>query len=305
MHEDDKRCLKWTSCCTIFTVALIVGCVLIGLSVKVVEPEEYALNYRKIQNYFDGNVYEQGRWVLQPDSKLFRFSKVYTEIDFTDEGNDVICISADGMNITIDVVSQYKYTKDGLIDMVYKYDNYSDDFAITLARSSFLNTCGSYQIESGFMQNREQVGNDMLHHYQVGLNWTGFPATSEFAELRDIVYPSEYAAAIIEKQEAQQQCLLLESQRPTLITEAQTVLANTEQQALIDLEKASTEARAIIDAASSTADTILTQWMEFTTGLNATYSRISNMTPDEFVETYMTTLPLSDPNNNKPLVIKL
>lgn len=284
---------------------LLMSIILISLSIKVVETNEYGVVYDSVWKTFDKRILIQGRYALQPTSTVIKFKSVYLPIDFTSQDTDLDCISNDGLVITIDAVSQYKYLQDKLIATLYLYDKKGlDSVMIDLARSTFINVCTLYQIESGFINARQVISNNMLVSFQNAISYVGVPSDTQFAELRGYQYSNDYKDAITEKQNAQQQIDLLLSQRNVIVTNAQTNLSNYEQYAEIALQQADTTVQTIMTQASSQAEAIYTRWVEYADGFHQTML-MSGLDPDTFVETYLSIAFMDDPVNPNTMYVSV
>jgi regulator of protease activity HflC (stomatin/prohibitin superfamily) len=288
---------------SIAVTAIFLFVFFILISLRVIEPEEYAIEGNTIRKTLNKDeIFIQGRYVMRPATKLYRYSRVYYPIDFTGYETDLTCISSDGMYVTIDVVSQYRYLPDGLVDIFLLYGPLINDIMITMAKSAFINTCSYYEVESGFIQDRLNISNRMLKEYQYKMAYANISTLSEFGELRNYVYPDSYREAITDKQVAQQQIDLLLNQRPILIKNAQTQMLNASRQAEIDLQRASIQVDAIKQAALSESDAITKYWESLTDAFVLTLEKL-NIDPDTFIETYVTTLPLD--STDKPLTLMM
>lgn len=284
-------------------LVLIVSVTLISLSIKVVKPDQYGVIYDSVWRTFDKDILNQGRYAAQPTSKLFTFRNTYIPIDFTTPETDLQCISNDGLVITIDVVSQYNYLSNRLIETLYTYDTSGLDSVMKdLARSTFINVCTLYEVESGFINQRETVSNNMLSAFVTAIDYVGVPSSSQFAELRGYQYSEEYKDAITDKQNAQQQIDLLLSQRNVLVTNAATNLSNYQIMAEIATTQAQTTVDTILAQADSQADAIYTRWVEYANGFHQTMLN-SGLDPDTFVETYLTLAHIDDPLNTNKLYV--
>jgi regulator of protease activity HflC (stomatin/prohibitin superfamily) len=280
----------------IIGVGLLLLIILLPMSVKIVKPNQYGVVYDSLWRKFDKKILGQGRHVLEPTSTIIIFPSVYEPIDFTSDSTDIDCISRDGLIVKIDAVSQYRYIEKELINTLYLYGDTMDEFMKDLARSVFNNVCTNYEIESGFIDARQNISNSMLKSFQDAIVNIGVPSSTQFAELRGYQYSVEYKNAITEKQAAAQQIDLLLSQRNVAITNAQTNLSNYEQMAEINLQQAETTVLTIMTQAQAESNAILTRWMQYADGFTQTMNQL-NMKADEFVEKYISIAHLDDPNN--------
>lgn len=291
--------------CGIFSLlVLVMSITLIAISVKVVEPTEYGVEWDTVWKRF-GNTYDQGRYLVGPTNDIIAFNNMFQPIDYTLTGSgiELNCMSQDGMIVIIDVVSQYKVIRGGLVDLLMLYDDKLDSFVKTVAASTFINVCSFYQVETGFLQNRQNISMEMLSSFKQKLLQIGIEVETQFAELRNYKYNATYAEAVTDKQVAQQQIELLLSQRPVLITNSQTVLVNAEEQALIDLQKANTMAQSAIQSSQSIAQSKYNQWEQYAYGFAATLSKL-NMNASTFVQTYLTVVPMTDDTNINKLFVR-
>jgi hypothetical protein len=295
----------WASCCSA-TLIFIMIIVLVALSIQVVEPTEYAVTYDTLWRRLGNDTYDQGRYAIGPTSIFKRFNNTYQPIDYTAAGSgiELTCMSNDGMWVVIDVISQYKVSREGLADILMLYDDSLDVFIKSAAGSTFIGVCSFYEIESGFLQNRQNISSMMLTEFQNKIAQIGVPVDTQFAELRNYRFNQTMSEAIIDKQVAQQQIDLLLSQRPPILTNAQTQYLNSLEQQQIDLQKAEVNANAIVTSAQSTADGKYNQWVQYTNGFASTLSKL-NMNADTFVETYLKTYLLGDDANTNPLFVRL
>ena len=286
-------------------VVMIMSITLIALSIQVVEPTEYGVTYDRLWKNL-GDTYDQGRYSIRQTSVFIRFNNTYQPIDYTLTGSgiELTCMSQDGMWVVIDVVSQYKVIRSGLIPLLEEYDQLLDRFVKTMAASTFINVCSYFEIETGFLQNRQNISSTMLLEFQKKIQEIGLPIDTQFAELRNYRYNLTYAEAVTDKQVAQQQIELLLSQRPVLVTNAQTQLVYAEQQSLINLQQADITASAILASYQSNADAKYQQWVQYTNGFATTLSKL-NMNASTFVQTYLQSYLLSDDTNKNPLYVRL
>lgn len=282
--------------CGILTIGIILIIILIPLSISTVKPDEYGVVYDRLWRTFDKKILTQGRHVLKPTSRVITFPNTYETIDFTTDATDINCISKDGLVVTIDAVSNYKYIQDQLIQTLYTYDKSMGQFMTDLARSTFNDVCTLYEVESGFIDARQNISNSMLSLFQDGIVESSVPSKTIFAELRGYQYSNEYKNAITRKQNAQQEIDLLLSQRNVLTTNAQTNLNNANQQAQIGLQQASTQVQTILTMAESEAQAIENRWIQYANGFSQTMIKLQ-IDPDTFVETYLSLAHIDDQDN--------
>lgn len=271
-------------------------------AIRTVNPEDYAISYNTLWRKVGNRVLIQGRYLLRFFSKLYTYPRTYQPIDFTQKGSEITCMSNDGMVVTIDIISQYKFLPEGLIDIFYKYRN-ADEFIKVIAKSAFISTCSYYEVETGFIQNRINISNQILIEFREKLAHVNLAVDSQFAELRDFNYPPDYLIAITDKQIAYQQLELLLSKRPVLVKNAETEYLNSLQQSNINIIKASREAASIIKSAESSSQAILNLWTQYADSFNYTMGKL-NMEADEFVEKYLASIILDDPDNMNKIYLK-
>ena len=73
--------------CGIFSLlVLVMSITLIAISVKVVEPTEYGVEWDTVWKRF-GNTYDQGRYLVGPTNDIIAFNNMFQPIDYTLTGS--------------------------------------------------------------------------------------------------------------------------------------------------------------------------------------------------------------------------
>lgn len=287
--------------CACFSIVMLVVIIIIGVSINNVSATEYGIVYNVRLNEFTDDILEVGRYTLRPMDKVIRYDKTFTSVDMTGK-NAIECTSNDGLPLVIDLVSQYKVERDWLHDiiMIYGLPPKIDNFVKQVIQSSIKNVCSHYEVETGFILNRDDVSRAMKEEFIYQLNISDAYVRSEFLEMRNVEYPARFDQSIRDKEAALQNIDRVLIQREETLINARTKLLQAEQEADIILINKNAEAISILNVAKQESEAVLERWNQIAEGFEHVKTGLGYNASD-FVNIYISSLVLE--NNDAPVVI--
>ncbi|CAH6421358.1 SPFH/Band 7/PHB domain protein [uncultured virus] len=238
-------------------VAVLLTVVLIPVSIVVIENDEMALVYHNISKEFDRGQtpLEQGRYALQPGQHVFRFKRVYVLHQLTGEDHAVQCVSADGLNLRLDITFQYRLQKDHLVDMFLEFGRGYEPVIVLRARAAILDSCGEWTA-TDFYYNRQAVQTDML--IAVDRNLELLYCDGGFLQLINVQFDTDFMNSLQNTQAAIQEISQALNERNQELIKAQTEVLRAQQWAAFTSTNANAEAQVVAAAAVAQAMSINT-----------------------------------------------
>jgi len=257
-----------TSCCKTTTIvvltltSIILICVLVPVSVHTLDVKTYGVAYSSVDKYLDNQIQEQGIHAGQPGFYFITFSRIYRTIVFdssasasVDDGiivDPISCMSADGIQIVIYGNAQYRAVKDNILDIVYQFhdsSNYENQI-LNRINAAIRHACGDFNAID-FPTLRDQVQQHMLD--EINLKIAEIYGESNLFQLTNIDRPADYDAAVLLKQQNQQDILQAQNERGQRLIQANTQLLQAVTNATVINSNALTSAFIIINQAQNDA----------------------------------------------------
>lgn len=276
-------------CC----IGILLACILIPLSIFDVSHDEYAIKYNDLTKKVDSSVVEEGKHLYTPQTKLFYYNKIVKTISF----EDFVCVTYDGIYITMNLDVQYQLIKSELFDIFWEFgkEDSVKSFMEDIVEDSIRDVCGKYNY-TDFPEQRDTIQGDMETTLSLDFTTSETHSELQYLELRNYEFPESLNVAIDNKQSALQNIDIASSERDGKLTIAQTAYNTIE-----------TEAETLINQAEGTATTTATKAEEEVTSIaevwearRATYESLMTtmgMTVDEFVEEYLYGVVLQNAGN--------
>ncbi|XP_053385379.1 uncharacterized protein LOC123539069 [Mercenaria mercenaria] len=240
----------------VFAVIIVVMIiVLVATSLKKLSSDQIGLAYDTINKDLDKEAKTEGLHNGPPGFEFIIFPSVYKTLTF----DNLRCLNADGVIITLDVTYQYKAKAQKLYDIVMNFKDY-DGYKTVLQYTgesalheacSYFNT-SQFQAERGAFQ--EKVRDKIVEKYEV------LYCDITDLQVSNIARPSEYESAIRSKERAREDIQVAFNERPRLITEAETEKREANTTAQIILDKANSDARILKARAEAEAEGIIQQY---------------------------------------------
>ena len=230
-------------------LAVVIG-VLVSSLTKV-DNNEYGVQYNVHKKQLDDASKSGGLFLGPPGYKFIKFPSTYLTVDM----NDRTCVSRDGLRVRVSVTFQYRMTEENVLPAIVKYREFTEWAKVVEAAglSAIHHSCSEFNI-SNFQNQRGQIQATMQENVRLKLEGDpergleGVYAMAVSLQLRNLELPSEYTAAISEKQSAEEDIALAQNQRKQEKTKAET-----------NLLRAQEEARKIRDTAINEAEVLLTE----------------------------------------------
>lgn len=235
-------------------LAFVVTCVIIGVlaaSLRKVGTTEFGLEYNIHAKELDDAAKSGGLFLGPPGYEFIKFPSTFITVALDDR----ICVSNDGLLVTISVTFQYQMTELNLVPAIEKFRDYHKwaDIVEQAGLSAVHHSCSEFQVTE-FQSKRGIIQDKMLENLKLKLEGDqkrgeeGVNAVAVSLQLRFVGLPKEYNDAVAEKQSSEEEIAVAIAQR-----KQETTKANTE------LLRAKEEARRIMDTARNEAEVLLTE----------------------------------------------
>lgn len=251
---------KFYTWCGIIVAVLTFVATMLGVSIKKLGSTEFGLKYNVHSKELATTPLTGGIHIGPPGYVFITLPSTYISVDV----QDTTCVSQDGLRVDISASYQYQMPSEWVYPAVLKYRNYDKwSTVVTAAGSSALqHACSKFNISS-FENQRGTIQNTMevfLRLKLEGVNGTGVDGVYARAiafQLTNIGIPLEYQQAVQDKQSAQEDIALSQSQRTENTTVATTNLLAAMQQAETILNTAANDANVTLTQANFQAKQIL------------------------------------------------
>lgn len=241
--------------CGLVVAVAFIGIVLIAVSLKKLASEEIGVKYDTLKKKLYDTTDREGLHLGPPGYNFIIFPSVYKSITF----DDLECYNKDGIKITLDVTYQYKVRSANLKKIILDFRNQTGYIKVLeyAGRSALHEACSffktsQFQAERAIFQ--EKVREQIIKRYKE------LEADVTDLQVSNIARPSEYESAIRSKERAREDIQVANSERPRLLTEAQTKKREAETQAKIIVDKAESDARILANKAQTEAQAIIAQY---------------------------------------------
>lgn len=269
----------------ITSVLLLV--ILLPVSFKQVETNQYAIRWDPVYKTLSTDkVYEEGNYLLTPESTFFVFNRTIQNLDFT--GSPVYCLSKDGLQMTLSITTQYQINKEKVINILLEHggnDNWKDYLQV-LTYGILSSTCGNYTADDYFNR-RAEIERDMSSQLKTIYEKSNTYCTSLLVQLRNVAHPGAFVQANVDKQTKKQEKDRVTAGRQQEVAQATTLLLKAKEDAKIMLIKAQAKAQSLIDQANTLAPAENKKWEERGDALLNIWSQMENVTIDEFIDGYL------------------
>jgi regulator of protease activity HflC (stomatin/prohibitin superfamily) len=234
---------------------LVVFCTGLGVliaSLRKVEETSFGVEYNVHSKQLDDAAKSGGLFLGPPGYEFIKFPSTFITVDL----NDRLCVSRDGLRVSISATFQYKMIEANVLPAILKYRDFDKwaDVVEAAGLSAIHHSCGNYVI-SDFQNKRGEIQFNMEDNLRIKLEGNpederdeGVFALVASLQLQNIELPSEYNEAVQEKQAAEEDIPLAKNERKQETTKAQT-----------ELLRAIEEARKILDTANNEAEVLLTE----------------------------------------------
>ena len=286
----------------VFGVAALLTIILVPASLRDVEFDELAVHYDDLTKIVDKNkVLEEGRHVLLPQSKLFKFKRTLQTIDLSGE-NEINCLTKEGLNMALDITTQYQIIKEKLFDIFEEYgeEEYWVTYVRSVTRDTIKDVCSEFTGEDFFFR-RGDIEQQMSQQLVSAYSQSNAYATSELVQLRNVMHPSSYEKANQGKQETEQEKDRVLSEREQKLTDIQTELLKAEADAEIKLTRAQGQADAKISEANELAKAEIRKWQERASAYDSVKQQLGdNVTNLELINEYLKYVAITE--QEKPII---
>jgi len=276
----DRKKFKYTTLCLVGGACVLLLIVLLALSIKDINHDEFGVSYNKVSRSFSHKILGEGRHTLQPANKLFLFSNRVNTKEETIE-----CISKNGLVISFTISTQFRINREEAFDILYEWHDQDGlftylDFPI---RDAARDSCARF-LGKDFFQQREEVEQDLAGNVSNVLRFTNNHVTPSFVQLKNIGLPLEFLQAIQAVQAELENVQVEESKRPGILIKAQTDLIAAQEDAKITIVKAEAQSQGIRELASQKALARTTLWNERLASIQFGIQSLSPITPEDYVD---------------------
>ena len=238
---------------------MLISIILIAVSLQRLGSTTYGVEYDKWAKRLD-DATKLGGLHLGPVG--YRFIK-FPSTQISESVQDT-CVSRDGLRVQFMVTYQYQMPVKNLLPVVEKYRNYKQWGMVVEAAgvSAVQHTCSQFNI-TNFQTKRDLIQEAMFQNLRMkleGSNETepthGVYARAVSLQLKNVNLPSEYKAAVSEKQSAEEDISLAKNERTQQVTIANTELLAAQEEAMKIQDRANNDVNVTLTEAKLKADEI-------------------------------------------------
>ena len=225
---------------------------------RIVEQDEYVVQYNVWTNTFKKRILTQGRYITLIPIDFYKFKRTLQNIEL--DGLD--CMSKDKVILKLNIMMQIQYYPEYLISTImldYNNDDNYKKLIKSIVTSTILNTCLKWNVEQYYMD-RSQIDNSMYNSLIKNVNQTTIQTQIVFFQLIDIKFPSQYSDLIKEKQNIDQNKQTALNERTNQLTQAQTQIIINKKLAQINLINANMTSNIKLNKADSVSNQIKQFW---------------------------------------------
>jgi len=217
------------------------------------ESTEYGVEYTKWSKQLDEAAQMGGLHTGPPGFEFIKFPSTFITADLPQD----TCLSQDGLQVVYDVTFQYQILEENLLPVILKYRDFTKwtQVVSSAGASAVQHSCSDFKISNfqnqrGIIQARMEENLRWKLEGGEDMNDPGVYALVVALQLQNVDLPSEYSAAVAQKQAAAEDIELARNQRLQEITKANTLLLS-----------ASEESHKINNTAVINSEVILTEAM--------------------------------------------
>ncbi|XP_071791636.1 uncharacterized protein [Asterias amurensis] len=236
--------------------ALVVGIiVLIVVSLKTLQSDEMAVMYNSISRELYPDVKQEGLHNGPPGFTFIVFPSVFRTIQYP----NLRCLNKDGVIIELDIAFQYMIVSRDLREIVVQFRDH-ENFEKVLrssGESAIHEACSKYNTTE-FQAMRQEFQGSVRE--ALSARYQPLSTRIDDLQVNNIARPSAYEQAVRNKEAARENIQVAESERPRLVTQAETLLKEAETSSIITINKANSEARISLNRADAEAKAIFNQY---------------------------------------------
>jgi len=234
-------------------LAIIIG--LVASSLKRLSTEEAGIKYDVIQRVLDTSLYLTGLHTGPPGFRFIIFPKTYRSLAF----DDIKCLNKDGLEILLDVQFQYlaRTNAKSIRRLVMEFEDHDKykEVLMQTAEEVIHETCSMFNV-SQFQSERVRFQNTIRDSLHDRLE-ADFDTSVRDVQVSDIRRPYDYETIVRDKESAKINIKVAQQERPRILTAAGTRKLEAETQANMALDIARTNARIAVAKAEAEAKAIL------------------------------------------------
>lgn len=302
MRHSTKKKIIIVSTIVGIVLALIIIITLITVSLHKIDYDEVGIEYNTLTKSVDQDeILEEGRHVLTPVSKIFRFTRTLQTVDLTGD-NSIECLTNEGLVMNIGIETQFQINTDRLFDIFDEFgeeDNYVP-YIESITKDAIRDVCANYSGEDFFF-NRGNIDLALSTYLIQVYNESNAYATNELVQLTSVVHPDEYDTISRSREAVGQENDRLLREREENITNAQTRLLSAVINAEISLIEANGTRDGIIAEANALYSSEVNRWRARADALVAIKNGIENVSNYDFINEYVRYYVLKQ-NIGRPVV---
>ena len=305
------------SCCIIFSIGILLTVILVPVSIRDINHEDYGIRYEGLTKKVVNKIYGEGKYVFEPQTEIFKYNKVQGTISFQNE-NLLECLSKDGIIIYASIVYQYQLRKEELFKIFWEFgtEDRLKELFTSVSKDSIRNVISRYEAIQ-FYSERSTIESEIQNQLTQDFITSSTHADITFLQLVNYEFPEVLDDAIKEKQRGEQDLDTAINEREGALTQVETELliaqVDAEKrniQALTESEKiilyAETQVEIILNKAEAEANVILINGESMAISTRELWEKRfiyyetirdnMGMTNEEFVNNYLYSLVLNQAN---------
>lgn len=240
--------------CTILVVVVAATIGLLASSFKSLGYEEVGIKYDTVTMNLHTEPSYEGLHIGPPGFYFIKFPNVAETIK-----HDMDCLNKDGVIIKLDINYQYTIKPDYLNQAIKEFKDHEtyNDLLRFLGESAIIDACRDYNVS--MFQSQRGGFQDMVYKH-LKPTFEDVSANLMAVQVNSIWLPSDYEHSVDRMGAAQAEISVALNERPSKLTQANTVEEEAKISAEIAIDKAYSTAKILITQAKANADAILTEF---------------------------------------------
>eukprot|EP01084_Bolivina_argentea_P060779 111055_1 len=283
--DDNAKKITFTVAGCLCCIGILLVIILIPVSLRKVEHDEYAIRYDNFTNQVYDTIYTEGKYVLTPQTSMVKFSNLVKKKEIV-----LTCLTSDGIEVVLEVDVQYQLPKNQVYNAYYDFgtERNTERYLFLVMTDSVRDVCGNYTAKE-YYEDRMAIQNTLEDTLVIDVRNSNAYYNITATVLAAYDFPDPLEDSIKDKRAAENDIAIAENEREGALVEANTVLLT----AKIEAEKIAIDAQAeedsILAEADAQSEAIQSIWINRYSVYNDIIAAM-NITVDRFVFQYLTSV---------------
>eukprot|EP01083_Nonionella_stella_P192368 711151_1 len=288
MNQTEKY-VFWGSWASLCCIGVLLTIILIPISIRKVEFDEYAIKYDDLTKQEDSEEYGEGRYIFTPKTKLFVYDALIQKLSL-----DLDCLTKDGIEMDIEVDIQYSIPKISVYDIWNEFgkEDQMDKYFALVASDAVRDSISTFHA-SDFYRNRFGIQlaiEDALYQTTEEAN-THLLVVS--AVLAGYTYPEELKEVIKIKRSIENDIEVAKNERDGNLTDADTNYHVAKIAAQRLYLQGQAEVKSLLAEATAHANAVTARF-DALTSLFVAQANATGLNGKQFIDYWLTSFILLD-----------